>query len=293
MIIIKPLTPSNGFLEMEEFIDSGAVYYASKCNHVFYTTGAGITQYSNTTLLVGAQLTVYGYAQYNTPDTDLPFTAAGLACRLNFTGQFDSSHGGGQDTFNVLNTNSGSYKQYSSTSKVIGYDGNSATTDAYVQLSWSNPSNATTEGNNQGGTIAVANSSTSKKIYFRNNKLYGAIDPANDHTDAAVWASVLGGGGSGTSVVTAVLQTSNTNYRIFDTSGVSITITTGDKFFFAIPDNATDISTAKLVVGGDELIGDFSTIVANYTNPEGKVQAYKIWYTTSGQGGGTATWFVS
>ena len=122
----------------------------------------------------------------------------------------------------------------------------------------------------------------SHKIYWRNNKRYGARDSGDS------WATALSSGGSG--VVAGGLNSSSDYSNI---GSVTFTLGDGDQAFFAVPSGTTDITSIKVQGNTTEQIGAFSTTTATYTNSASYQDTYKIWYTTQQQAPGSTTWIVS
>ena len=283
-LLMKYQATNTGYMYVKEFIDTGLSYNEPACTGVFFTTSAGTTAYGTTTLLVGSQLTVYGYATYTEVD-QLPFTneaGSTVSPRLSFSGQIDL---GGVSGHSPLDVSTGNTKQHTTTAKTVGYLGTdgSCLNDSSVDIDWYSASVSAADG--QGSSVEVLNSAATKSIHFKNHRIYG-LRRNNDSWEAVISHGTASGG----SFKYATLVHNGQHYKTFNS--FTVTAQEGDEPFVAIPEDASSPGYWYIEDGTTNQFSALNTATATYTNSQGFAQTYKIFYQDPIGGNGDVEYTV-
>ena len=264
--VLKMYYHNGSYYKCQEHVDNGYTEPTPKATSIVFCNADGNT-FSSSYYLVGRNINAYAKCEYNSD------VSGGVD---DGTPQADFSVGINKDFDTADNTRTSSPNN----------EFQNITRDNYLSVNW--VANGATEGG-----IAVGSSiSQSKKLYAKNNKLWGSTNVDFPTASLADIENVLN------NVAESQQQGSGTNYSNFGDK--IIENESFDRIFFAIPNGVSDISS---ILNSDSnfdtpLLTSFDTInqvggsTIDYTNAEGYTENYKIWYSDQ-QGASTITWRVS
>tara|TARA_R100000808_G_C2150763_1_gene159600 strand:+ start:614 stop:2218 length:1605 start_codon:yes stop_codon:yes gene_type:complete len=280
LLEIKPHSSTSGYLKMSEKYDTATAIGNPRCNSQKFVTSGGGTTEPSSYQLVGTTTTVYARVTYADVTGDIDNGMPRM--------EFKNNWGGNSSAYADLD---GTNKLYTTVSFTAGVSGTGGSRDSHTYCDYA-PNTATEDDGSGSNQVPVDDAVASKKIYWRNNKVYGSRHAEDTWSEAlsGTGASTCGGGSDPCSVEIETLS-SNASYN--NIGSVSVTNRLGDQVFFAIPNGTANITSIKISGNPVEQISAFSTTTGTYTNSTNYAETYKIWYTTNPQAESTTTWEVS
>lgn len=257
--VVLKIYNNGSYYVCKEHVDTGYVAPTPEADSIVFCDSSGNDL--NSYYLVGTNLNAYARCTYN---SDVSGGVDGGPPRADFLLGDDKDF----DSNNNTRTSSAN----------TGFS--SVNRDGYISVGW--VANGATEGG-----IAVADGAGIDSIYARNNRLWGAVTLDFENANGTDKSTAL-------SNASYELSSSN-NYKFNGINGKSITNSTGNRIFFAIPNTANDITDIRNSDSNysENLINIFATTTATYTNANSIAETYKIWYIIGQQGGATITWKTS